>query len=445
MNPDEIRGRIVAAMKSARDVAAVAENAGRDFTPEERSQVKQFGEQITGLKAQLDQATADAATREEIKAWGAEIGLLEPAKAGSVLELAGAPAGGRGTKTAGERFTSSPEWKNWMGQFPENRIPDSYKGLRSTPVAFGGFKDLLTSGDHSTSAGILLEPQRLGYQDFPRRPLVLRDLVSTGTTNTDTIEYVKQGTLTNNAAPVPEATTAAPIGSTVNGTTVTPAAAGLKPESGFDFEKVTEVVRTMANWMPATKRALSDAAQVRTIIDTFLRQNLEQLLEDEILAGPGTGEHFRGLLNTPGILGQAYDTDLLVTMRRAKTKVRTVGRATASAYVLNPEDNERIDLLRDGAGGSPNSGAFLFGGPAGNGVQTLWGLPRVECEAMPVGTAMVADWRWATVWDREQAALQVSDSHSDFFIRNLVAFLVEIRAAFGVIRPSAFVEIDLTA
>src|SRR5207245_2162557 len=119
--------------------------------------------------------------------------------------------------------------------------------------------------------------------------------------------------------------------------------------SGFDFEKVTEVVRTMANWMPATKRALSDAGQVRTIIDTFLRQNLEQLLEDEILAGPGTGEHFRGLLNTPGILGQAYDTDLLVTMRRAKTKVRTVGRATASAYVLNPEDNERIDLLRDGA------------------------------------------------------------------------------------------------
>jgi hypothetical protein len=43
------------------------------------------------------------------------------------------------------------------------------------------------------------------------------------------------------------------------------------------------------------------------------------------------------------------------------------------------------------------------------------------------------------------ANILVSDSHSDFFIRNLVAILAEMRAAFGVLRPAAFVEIDLTA
>jgi hypothetical protein len=31
-----------------------------------------------------------------------------------------------------------------------------------------------------------------------------------------------------------------------------------------------------------------------------------------------------------------------------------------------------------------------------------------------------------------------SDSHADFFIRNLVAILGELRAAFGVLRPAAF-------
>jgi HK97 family phage major capsid protein len=51
----------------------------------------------------------------------------------------------------------------------------------------------------------------------------------------------------------------------------------------------------------------------------------------------------------------------------------------------------------------------------------------------------------AVLWDREQAAVQVSDSHADFFVRNLVAILAEMRAAFGVIRPKAFVVIDLTA
>jgi hypothetical protein len=39
----------------------------------------------------------------------------------------------------------------------------------------------------------------------------------------------------------------------------------------------------------------------------------------------------------------------------------------------------------------------------------------------------------------------VSDSHSDFFIRNMVAILAEMRAAFAVLQPNAFVEIDLTA
>ena len=37
-----------------------------------------------------------------------------------------------------------------------------------------------------------------------------------------------------------------------------------------------------------------------------------------------------------------------------------------------------------------------------------------------------------------------TDSHSDFFVKNLIAILAEMRAAFGVIRPAAFVTIDLT-
>jgi hypothetical protein len=49
------------------------------------------------------------------------------------------------------------------------------------------------------------------------------------------------------------------------------------------------------------------------------------------------------------------------------------------------------------------------------------------------------------LWDREQAAISVSDSHADFFVRNLIAILAELRAAFGVIRPPAFVAIDLDA
>jgi hypothetical protein len=49
------------------------------------------------------------------------------------------------------------------------------------------------------------------------------------------------------------------------------------------------------------------------------------------------------------------------------------------------------------------------------------------------------------MWDREQGGISVSDSHADFFVRNLLAILAEMRAAFAVVQPTAFVEIDLTA
>ena len=40
--------------------------------------------------------------------------------------------------------------------------------------------------------------------------------------------------------------------------------------------------------------------------------------------------------------------------------------------------------------------------------------------------------------------MTATDSHMDFFIRNLVAILAEMRAAFGVIQPSAFCKVTLS-
>ena len=37
----------------------------------------------------------------------------------------------------------------------------------------------------------------------------------------------------------------------------------------------------------------------------------------------------------------------------------------------------------------------------------------------------------------------MTDSHDDWFIRNLIAILAELRAAFGLIRPSAFCQVLL--
>jgi HK97 family phage major capsid protein len=246
------------------------------------------------------------------------------------------------------------------------------------------------------------------------------------------VSYVRVTSFTNAASTVAESTATADPGSMV-------AANGVKPESTLALAEVTAAVQTIAHWMPVTKRALSDAGQIRSLVDDFLRYGLDEELEDQIVAGGGTGTDFTGLLNVSGTQSQAWDTDILTTTRKARTLVRTVGRSVPTAYVLNPTDWQTIDLLQD------NEARYFFGGPQQLGQPRLWGLPVVESEAMPAGTGMVGDFRQAVLWDREQAAITVSDSHANFFIRNMVAILAEMRAAFGVLRPTAFVEIDTQA
>lgn len=430
MTKTELEAEKLTRVKSAQAIATKADTETRALTSEERVDVTRLITEAKGFHDQILELDGDAKVRDELSILGRPSGELatDPGKSSS-------GAGG----SLGAKFTDAPEFKAWLSSMG-GRIPDTRKGIQSPAIEFG-MKDLVT-GLSVTSAGALVTPDWLGLLDGLgqfQRPLTIADLVTRGTTGSDSVEYARVTGFTNNAAPVAEALTDLAIGASAGGSigTVDSTEAGVKPKSALALEKVTANVKTIAHWIPATKRALSDAAQIRTLIDNFLSYGLDEELEDQIVTGNDTGENFEGILEVSGIQAQAFDSDLLTTTRKARTLVRTVGRARPTAYAFNPIDNERIDLLKN------DNGDFYFGGPTSNPSAPLWGLPRVESEAIPEGTAIVADWRQAVLWDREQAALQVSDSHADFFIRNLVAILAEMRAAFGVIRPKAFVEIDL--
>lgn len=337
-------------------------------------------------------------------------------------------------KSLGETVVGDDNMANWLKQYEGGRFPVGQTQIQSPRVEIKSFlpsreealKTLIT-GVSSTSGGALVFPDFKPLQDvFYARPLTVRDIITVGETSSDTVEYVRVTGVTNNAAPVAEATTAG-------------GSSGTKPESAMAMAKVSETVKTIAHWIPATNRALADAPQLRTLIDNFLRYGLEEELEDQILTGDATGENFDGVLHVSGTTPQAFDTDILKTTRKARTRVRTVGRARPTAYVMNPLDWESIDLLQD------NEARYYYGGPMNPGSPRLWGLPVVESEGMTQGTTVVADWKLAILWDRMQTAISMSNSHSDFFVRNLVAILAEFRAAFGVIRPAAFVITDLTA
>ncbi len=426
MNLKELREKLRAALLNARNICDEVEKAGRDFTAEERQKVAGYMEEAKGLKAAITAAEGDEAMRKALQDLGAGLEL----KQNGGQPTQSMQPGGRG-KSIGEQFTESEAFKGWIQRFPNGEIPHSAKGLMSPPVAIDsplkrGRKTLLT-GDSATSAGAFVETDYTGiYEPLGRLPLTIRDLIAIRQTTSDVVEFVRQTAQITQAAGVAEAT-------------ATSDSSGSKPEGAMAFEQVTADVKTIAVWIPATKRALSDASQLRGLIDGELRDDIDEELEDQLLNGAG-GADLTGLANTANTLTQAFDTDILTTCRKAITSVMVTGRATPTAWVFNPLDWETVDLLTD------QQGRYYWGGPVrAGGPPTLWGYPVAQCNQQPQGTAWLGDWRKMVFWDRERTTISVSDSHSDFFIRNMVAVLAEMRGTLGIIRPSAFVEVELSA
>lgn len=418
----ELQEELKAKLKSARDIAATAENDNdRDFTDEEQSTIKASIDRVKEIHAELKKRGDMEAMRQAVRDLGEDIGF-DP-DGGEKNRKPGGLWTPSKSDSVGKLFVESPEYKALIKQAPGGKFGEKQR-VSSSPV---GYKALIT-GTSDTSAGAFVQNDwrglLVGFEAL-RRPLTMRSMVTNLTTESDTVEYARITGFTNAAAPVAEATAA-------TGTS------GTKPESGFTTQRVTAVVKTIANWLPITKRALSDARQIRMMIDAFLLTNLEETLDTQMIAGDGTGENFTGLANTSGVQTQAWDTNLFRTLRKAKTKVKLIGRRRATAYLLNPLDMEAADLEQD------EEGRYYLGGPTGGSDNApLWRLPVIESEATPQGVGYVGDFSLAVLWDREESSVVATDSHENYFVRNLVAVLAEMRAAFGILQPSAFVKIDL--
>lgn len=422
-----------AAAKRAREIAEKADGENRSMTADEESDYrKAMGEARDRLDL-LKVAKADEAILTEARALAAEIGDSAVADVDATKQTSDTLAR---VKSLGLTVVQSPEFKAAMAPFG-NRVPEKAR-FQTDPINIKG----LFTGDSSTSAGAFVTAEQTGILEaLGRRPLTIRDVISVRRTGSDTVEYVVQTAHTNNAAPVAEATSsAAPTSVDGGGALVNAAGGGYKPEGSWAFERKTATVKTIAEWVPATKRALADAAQLEGLINDELRADIAEAEEDQILSGDGDGENLEGIFETSGIQTQAWTTDLFVTVRKAITKARVVGRVVPNAVALNPIQVEAVDLAREAG-----TGAFYGAGPFAMGPRTLWGLPIVESEAIPDGRGLVGDFTKAVLWDREQTTVTMTDSHADFFIRNMVAILAEERVAFGVVRPTAFVDVDTAA
>lgn len=430
------------AAKAALAIAKTAEDDnGREMTTAERADFDQKMAEANEKHAAAEVAKADEAVLEKAAELAKFTGLPESAKADLDAQLRN-PTREQVLASFGKSIVDSPEFKAAISKFTDGHVPTT-SHFGTDPIAVKSFirqKSLFTGGS-DTSAGAFVTSERTNIVEMlGRRDLRLRDLVSVRTTSSDTVEYVAQTSHTNNAAEVAEATSsAAPTQDGSTGPLVKNANGGYAPEGAWAFEVQTANVREIAEWVPATKRALADAGQLAGLIDDELRKDIEEREDYQLMAGNGTGQNLKGFLEWSGTQGQSFDTDLFTSVRKGITKCKKIGRAVPTGIAMSPEDVEQVDLAQD------NNDRWYSGGPFAMGPRTLWGYPIVETETLAAGTAVVADFSKGVLWDREQTSVQMTDSHEDFFVRGLVAVKATERVAFAVTRPKAVVITETAA
>lgn len=279
-------------------------------------------------------------------------------------------------------------------------------------------KATITSGIGSVGGALggLIPPDRGGVVPMARRPLTIRGLCSTGRTTSNVVTLMRQTTRQNAAAVAPEGT--------------------LKGESGMAWTEVAFKVATIATWIPVTRQALDDAAGLQALVDGELRSNLGEAEENQLLFGNGTGDNLMGVVPQAQLFVAPFEVAnptpfdrLLQALAQA-----SIANYKPSAIVLNTADAFQLHSIKDSAG------RYIGGGPYEGLVNLLWSIPWVASNAMPQNEFVLGDFaNAAQIWDRLDAEVLITDSHADFFVRNLYVIRAEQRLAFAIRAPQAFV------
>lgn len=399
--------------------AAELQKKGSDLTEEDVARVPALRAEIedtqTKIKAQEDAA---ASLKSAI-----EVEDETPAPEREARKGRGSAA-----ESVGDAFVGSEALKAFRTAYPNGvakgtPIQIEARGVASKKSSMRAIKAPLNTVDNGDTT-----PTRLpGIEDVTyRKPNTLLDLITVGTTDAAWLQYRQLISVTNNAAIVPEART-------------NNSATNLKPISELQTRTADAKAHTYADGIEATQQELNDDGALASLVNGILTQNLRDEIERVILAGDDAADEPNGILNTTGVLQQAFETDVITTVRKAKTLLSETSNTTPQAILLNPEDDEALDLLKD------LEGRYYSGGPFTAGPTNIWAVPRVTSSAVPAGQAIMGDFRAFQFLIYEALSILAFNQHKDYAQRNLVYVRAELRGLQLFRQPAKLAVLDLEA
>lgn len=278
----------------------------------------------------------------------------------------------------------------------------------------------------ATGGGYLAPEQYVGVaSSAPALTQRLRDLIPISPATSGTVEWLKQTSAKQLAAPQYSSDSPAMRDG------------ALKKQALFTMEPKVSPVITLAHFVEASRQVLDDNAMLIDFLRDELFDGVERKLESQIIDGDGTSGELDGL-------GNVANYTALTGMQTGDTEVdlirRAVGQLQAAGYmpdaiVLNAADWAQIELTKS------LENTYVAGNPRQSLAPTLWGVRVFPSQYIGSGDFIVGAFAQAMrLWVRQEATLLVSESHSDNFVRNLVAMIAEARMCLTVTRGAGIIR-----
>lgn len=367
-----------------------------------------LGAQLANYEGQLKE-TGDVArkTADDLKS------LAEQHKelSGALTELA----------QKGVKLEQKPAIKSLGTEFIESPAFKSFKDGGSTKARLEMKNTILgEAGSPQDPVDTIVPADRLGgIVGGAFRALRLLDFVPLGSTSSNSVEYTREASWTNDAAETAEGVA--------------------KPESDLTFELINAPVRTIAHWIKVSKQVLDDAPALASYIDRRLRHGVMVRLQGQIVAGNGTSPNLSGILDSGNYTSLTASTgdNALDFANRLKYAV-IAADYVPSFYLVNPSDWGAMERLKKGASDDSYIGAEGAVSYLQNGlVPLLWGLPVVASNSVTQGQMICAASDAMMLWQRQGVAVEMFEQDDTNVQKNLITIRAEMRAAFSVFRAAA--------
>lgn len=339
------------------------------------------------------------------------------------------------TKSFNERFDAYEVANKKQADVSKNL---TFKGALNQAINDGAIDSLRNGNNRSASfevkadmtigadfTGDVIPADRVpGYKFDPTRSVHVRQLIPTGSTDSDVVRYVKESGYTDGGAAKAE-------GATLG-------------QSDFDMTATDANVRKIGTYFRISEEMLADTPQLTSYLSARAPEKLLSVEDDQILNGNGTAPNLSGIITdaadfAAGDFANAIESANEFDVLTVALNQLALANYSADYIMINPTDFHKILLLKS------SQNEYLVK-DWNQGLQPrINGVPVILSTAVTSDKYLVGNFGMGTqLWIRDNVGVEFSRFDSTNFRDGFVTVRVQERVALTNYLPNAFVNGDFS-